>query len=283
VHDPRLASSDPDDETTWSYSNNAALVQADWLRQPYGGKKDQTQLRWDEIARAADYDDELVSIADGGFQKRYTIDGLIDLSQDPNTIAEQLMTANRGFVATDQGRMWVTSSPPLDPIATLKDEDCRGGLVYVETQKRDAILNTVRTRFVAPDREYNIADGPVRDDSALLASDGEVLDVTLGLFFTTTHQRAQRIAELQLRQSRLQKRITTALPTRRAMGMRPGQVVNFESTLVPRASGIYRIEAIGYSDDYTTRPVTLTQYDSTLAGLWTPTDEKPFVLVDIEA
>lgn len=275
VHDPRVPASDYDDPTTWRYSNNAALVQADWLRQPYGGRVDPSRMRWDEIADAANYDDELVGIP-SGFQKRYTIDGVIDLSQDPAVVAESLMAANRGFVATDQGRLWVTSSRPQTPVLTITDAMLRGGFVYQETKRKDALLNTVRSRFVAPDREYAIIDGPVRADPALVTADGQTLDETVGLNFTLSHERAQRLAELAMRQSRLQKAITTQLPLRRSLGLRAGQVVRVQSDIAPRMDGLYQVEAIGFSDDYTARPVTLTQYDGTLAGQFLPADYLPF-------
>lgn len=276
VFDPRVPSCDLYDPLTWVESNNATLVQTDWLRQPYGGRIDPGSLRLDEIADAANYDDELVGIPGGGFQKRYTIDGLVDLSQDPASVISTLLSANRGFVATDQGRLWVTSSRPQTPVLTITDSMLRGGFIYHETKRKDSILNTVRSRFVAPEREYSIIDGPVRIDPALVAADAQDLDETLGFNFTLTHERAQRLAEMALRQSRLQRAITTQLPVRRALGLRAGQVVRVQSDIVSRMDGLYQVESIGYADDYSVRPVTLSEYDGTLAGQFSIDDYLPF-------
>lgn len=284
VHDPRVPTSDPDDETTWPFSNTASLIQADFLRQPYGGRLAQTKIRWDEVADAANYDDELVATASGALQKRYTIDGVINLDQNPSAIIESMLTANRGFVASNQGRVWVTSSRPRDPVLTISDDMMRGGVVYQETKRRDSLLNKVRVRFVAPDREYSTADGPIHEDTDYLADDGQTFEATLALPFTLGHERAQRISVIQLRESRAQKGITTALPVnKRTLGLRPGHVVTVESALVARMSGLYQVEAIGFSDDFGQRPVTLAEYDGTRANEYdAASDEYPFVLEDIE-
>jgi hypothetical protein len=71
IPDPRVTSHvleyDPSDldaaaaaEATWSFSNNAALVQAHYLTQRFGGRIDPRRLDWDKTAEAADWDDGLV-------------------------------------------------------------------------------------------------------------------------------------------------------------------------------------------------------------------------------
>ena len=278
-----MPASDADNEASWPFSNNASLVTADWLRQPYGGRYETSKIRWDEVADAANFDDELVGLKGGGFQKRHTIDGVITLSGNPSDIAEQFLTANRGFIASDQGRMWVTSSKPTPAITTITDDDLRGGFVFQRYKRKDGMLNTVRTRFVAPDREYEMADGPVYTDAALVAEDGEELVETLSLPFTPTHQRAQRLAKMTLDMSRLQRALTTALTFRRGIGLRPGMTMNIQSARFPLMNGHYRVESIGWTEDYNQRPLTLIEYDPAIVGNWIPeTHEKDFVLSDVD-
>lgn len=282
VHDPREASSIVDDEPSWPYRNTAALVQADWLRQPYGGRAPESKLRWDEIARAAEYDDEIVGMKDGSFQRRYTIDGVVTLNQDPASIMAQMLSANRGFICTNQGRMWVTSTPPEEPILTIDDSMLHGGFEFRHTDPKQQLVNKVRTRFVAPDREYQMADGPVRIDAAYVAANGQELEATVGLPFTLSDARAQRIADLFIEESQLQRSLTANLPMR-LLGIYPGKAVKVESELFSFMNGTYKIIAVGISDDLRRLPVTLKEYDATLAGQWTPaTDQADFTVADIE-
>ncbi|MDG9698002.1 hypothetical protein QC281_49025, partial [Streptomyces sp. DH17] len=88
VPDPRNPSHildwDPDDadsvaaaEASWSWSNTAALVQAHYLTQRYGGRIKPYRMKWDRVAEAADWDDGLIGRADGTMIKRHTIDGVV--------------------------------------------------------------------------------------------------------------------------------------------------------------------------------------------------------------
>ena len=281
IHDPREPTSDPEDPTTWRFSRNASLIQADVLRASYGGRVPSSKMRWDKIADAANYDDELVADKSGNLHPRYTIDGVLSLDQTPGDMLQAILTANAGFVASDQGRLWVTSSRPQTPVLTITDNMMQGGILYQHTRRRDSLLNTVRTRFVAEEREYQVVDGPVRIREDLLEEDGQTFEDTLSLNYTLTHQRAQRLADLALRGTRLQRGLTTALPTRRAIGLQPGQVVMVDSRNFPHMNGVYQVEAIGYSEDFTQRPVTLTEYDGSLANQYVAsTDELPFEIVD---
>lgn len=282
IHDPRDPSSDPDDETTWAFSNNAALVQADYLRQPYGGRVPSSKMRWDEIADAANYDDQPVEKKDGTFERRYTIDGLVTLDQTPSTVLQSMLGANRGFVCSHQGRVWVTSSKPQDSVLTIGDKDLRGGFEFRQSSPKNDLINKVRTRFVAEDREYNTADGPIliRDD--LITLDGEELEATLGLPFTLSASRAQRLADLALEETRLQKGITCNLPVKRCLGLRPGQKVTVESTLYPFMNGSYLTRAVGIADSLNLMPVTLGEYNANLPYEWTTADEQDFKLAALE-
>ncbi len=281
VHDPRDPTSDVDDPTTWPFRNTASLIQADWLRQPYGGRLPTSKIRWDEIADAANYDDELVGLKAGGFQKRYTIDGLVTLDQEPLPVMQAMLTANRGFIANNQGRVWVTSSPPLDPIMTIDDSMLHGGFEYRASIPKKQLVNKVRTRFTSADREYNLADGPVIVRSDLVALDGEALEATIALPFTEGATRAQRIADLMLENARLGRSLSAILPLR-AIGLNPGKIVQVDSTIYPMMNGTYQIQTIGYNEDYSARPVVLTEYNKALAGEWNPTtDELPFELAEV--
>lgn len=278
VYDPRDGSQDVDDPSTWQFSNNASLVQADFLRQPYGGRIPTDQMRWDEIADSANYDDELVGLKDGGFQKRYTIDGVITLDQDPSEIMLAMLAANRGFVTSDRGRIYVSSSKPRDPVMTITDKMLRGGFQFRGANAKENLVNIVRTRFTSSEREYSLADGPVLKRADLITLDQEELDAGLSLSFTGTHQMAQRLANEFLEVSRKGRYLTCTLD-RRALGLKAGHIVRIDSTLYPQMNGTYEVQSTGFADNYSRIPVTMTEYDKSIPGSWDPaTDEADFEL-----
>lgn len=281
VYDPRDPTQDMDDEDTWKFSNNAALVQADYLRQPYGGRQPTSKMRWDEIALAADYDDSLVGIADGTLQRRYTIDGVITLNQIPVDVMGAMLQANRGFVVQHNGRMWVTSSRPQDPVMTIHDNMLVGKIDFRGSAPKKSLVNKVRTRFVAPDREYQIVDGPVLESTELETEDGEVLEAPISLSFTREHQRAQRIAYAYRQDSRLGKSISCQVSLD-ALGLRAGLVVKFWSVLFPMMNGIYFIEETLFAEDFSSIQLVLNEYDKDIDASWLPSMEQEFVLEDLD-
>jgi hypothetical protein len=121
VYDPRDPTQLLDDATTWKWSDNATLVQADWAKHADGVGEDPADADWDRIAESANYDDEIVQLPDGSFQKRHTINGIVTLDQSPRDIMEALLTANRGSLRRSKGTWWIESSKPRDPIVTLTD------------------------------------------------------------------------------------------------------------------------------------------------------------------
>lgn len=281
VYDPRDPTQDRNDETTWRYSNNASLVQADWLRQPYGVNFPADRIDWDAIAEAAEYDDELVGNADGTFSKRHTINGVVTLDQKPRTIMEAMLTANRGFVVQSRGRGWVASSKPRDAVATIHDGLIIGGFELRDDKAKRDTVNTVRVRIGASDREYQEIDGPVLQRDDLIAADGEQLDITVRLPFTTDHRAAQRLAKQYLEESRLPRALTCLVKvTAKTLKIEIGDCVNvYFRAPFTRANGTYTVDDFSILADFSGIQLSLTEYDASIASDWHPeTDEQSFTL-----
>lgn len=281
VYDPRDPTQDVDDEDTWVFSNNAALIQADYLRQPYGGRYPSSKLRWDEIAVAADYDDESVGIADGTYQKRHTIDGVITMNQVPSEVLGGMLQSNRGFVVQHNGRMWVSSSQPLTPVMTIHDAMLTGKIDFRASAPKKALVNKVRTRFIAPDREYQVVDGPILESYDLESEDGETLEASIALPFTREHQRAQRLAYAYREQSRLGKSLSCQVSLD-AMGLRAGHVIQFWSELFPMMNGIYFIDETLFAEDFSAIQLVMNEYDKDINANWLPSMEQEFTIEDLD-
>lgn len=219
VPDPRrpghILDWDPDDResveearASWTWSNNAALVQAHYLTQRYGGCIRPSRTDWDKVARAAEWDDGLIGCVNGEFIRRHTIDGVVTLNQPPSDVISAMISANRGFILQSAGRVWVSSSLPRSPIATIHDGLLTGPVEYRAGKPKRDLINHVKVRFVASDREYQVADGPVLARDDLKAADGELLDGTLALSFTMDARRAKRLQKAFLDTARLGRQMS---------------------------------------------------------------------------
>jgi hypothetical protein len=294
LYDPRnpacVLPNDPNDPAeleaarlTWPWSNTAALVQADYLWRADGGRIPLGSMRWDEIAKSATYDEGLIGTADGSLIKRHTIDGIVNANLNPLSIIQSMLTANRGFVARHQGKVWVQSSQPIvDPVMTITDATIKGSIEIRRAQPKRQLLNRVRTRFIDPRQEWMQVDGPIRDRPDWQAADGDLYEASLDLLWTADQRRAQRLAKIALDESRLGKLITTALDVE-TVGLKAGDVVRVESEIVPRANGIYRLTEVGLADGMSALRISGVEYDHTIESSWNPAvDELPFELPDLE-
>lgn len=289
--DPRIAScrldfdpTDPEDMfhaiSTWPYSNTAALAQAFWAMMPFGLNAGPDRIDWDAVAEAANFDEEIVALKDGGYQKRHTIDGIISLHDKPNVVLEAMLTANRGFVRQRAGEVSIFSSQPRDEIFTITDAMLIGGFDFRNIKPKKELVNIQRCKFIAPDREYQDADGPVLRRNDLIEEDGEEFEQSVRLPFTSTHQRAQRLMKGFVAEARLGKYLTVRT-SMQAYGLAEGDIVRrySETGRYTSQNGLYSVEEWQMADDRSSMGFALAEYDKTIARDWNPNaDELPFEL-----
>lgn len=297
IPDPRKAGhilnwnpDDPDSvaeaRASWSFSNNASLVTAHYLTQKYGGIIKPSRIDWDKVAKSADFDDELVLCLDGTYQRRYTIDGVVTMNQGRSDIVSGFIAANRGYVLTDAGRSWPASAAPRSPVVTITDKLLTGAVSIRAAKPKRDLLNRVKTRFVAPDREYQEVDGPVLSRTDLQRLDGEILDGTLDLPFTLDDRRAQRLAKAYLESGRLGKQITARVDVSvlaQCSDSLVGSAVTWDSKLFSQGNGTYLCTEWGFSDGFSSIDISLIEYSASLETDWdAATDEQPFELADLD-
>lgn len=165
-----------------------------------------------------------------------------------------------------------------------------GGITYQAAKQKTDLVNKLQVRFVSPDQEYQIVDGPILDRTDLATADGETLTATLALVYTQDHRRAQRLQKAFLLSSRLAGTITCtvdirlmAIAAENAQEELIGQVVTVDSVLFSKMNGTYMVTAVGFADDCTTLALALTRYDATIESNWNPeTDEQAFELATID-
>jgi hypothetical protein len=295
--DPRksghIVSYDPTDDAavaaakaTWEWSDNATLVQAHYLTQRYGGRIDPRNMRWDKIAEAAEWDDGLIGTLSGQLIRRHTANGVISLDQ--SSLIAGLLSANRGQVLRSGGKVWLSSSAPRDPVATIYDDILAGPVEVQFARPKKDLINRLTTRFVDKDQDYQLVDGPplVRQD--LEDEDGELLQASLELPMTDDYRRAERLAKAYLAENRRGKRISAHADMRLLGRVNDdelvGNAVRFESMLFPQASGIYRVESWGFRQpDFAAIELSLAEYDKTIETDWdAAVDEQPFTVAALD-
>ena len=280
VYDPRDPTQRENDPSTWTYSNNAALCQTDYVRAEHGGRISSDRIHWERVRRAADYDDTPMGTIEGPALKKHTCDGMYTLSQSPSDVMGDLLTANRGTYIQEGGKVWPESSAPKTRVLTITDDILVGGLQFQPFKNRRELVNIVEPRFVAQEIAYETVAGPEWRDEDLLAAHGEPHRATLNLPFTLDHRRCQRLAKLFGLDAQLEASLgiqVDLLALARAKGPLTGGVVTVQSKLFPQANGDYEVRTLGFTEAFSAIELACVAYDGSIESSYDPAvDEKPF-------
>lgn len=290
LFDPRDPSQDIDDESTYKFTydgrdvgRNPSLIQANWLTQDFGGRLRTDQIRLDELAESADYDDAIVHDRDGNPRVRHQADGVVLLNDNPRQVTEALLTANRAWIVNSRGRVGWVPAAPLDPMITITERDLRGGFDFQDSAAKRDQFNRLRTRFTPPEKDYSEDDGPVLDRPDLQAIDGELLDTTVRTPFTSDQRAVQWLSQQFLDDSRAGKalELPALVASPRLLKCKIGSIVRVQMRRrYTEINGIYQIRKDGYSADLSRLSWSLREYDKTISSRDRSADEADFQVAE---
>ena len=280
VFDPLDAAQSVSDPTSWRWSDNASLCIAHYLTYAKGCGRPWSAIDLDALRVAAAADNESVTLASGEVQARYTINGVVDLSTDPFETVQNMLTANLGRLIWREGVYSILSGVPRDPVWTLGDDSARGDARVRMHRDRAGLINVVRTVFVARDREYQTANGPVLRNATYIAADGEEHEMTLTLPFTDSHTMAQRIGKAVMERSRLGKQVTRS-ESIDAIRLSAADIVNIEFGFLSVLGGTFEVNACKLNHETFEIEIEAEEYDDSIYD-WSTADEQAFVIAPVE-
>ena len=159
---------DPRDQTT-AYSNNAALCIRDFITSNYG--LEDTAIDEISFAAAANECDEDVSLAGGGNEKRYEINGVVRSSESIGSVLGNMSTACAGTIFWGSGYWKLKVGAYSAPVKVLTLDDLRGPInLQTRVSIRDN-FNAVRGTFNDSAQNYITADYPEITSPTFTAED----------------------------------------------------------------------------------------------------------------
>jgi hypothetical protein len=214
---------DPRTETT-AYSDNWALCILDYLQGAYGLNCSASDINTASFIAAANICDEVITLADGGTEHRYTCNGEFTVDRKPIDIIKNLLTGAAGNITWSQGQYKCHPAAYSAPVFTLDEDDLRSELTIQPAPSRREKFNTVRGTYVSPANFWQQTDFPPVKNSVALAADGQELPQNIELPYTISPAAAQRLAKIHL--ERELQGITVVFPAKlTAMAIEPMDVV----------------------------------------------------------
>lgn len=258
---------DPRTETT-AWSDNPALCLRDYLLT--SGIADAAEVNDTLISAAANICDESVTLAEGGTQKRYTINGSFTADITPQNAIDAILTTMAGMIWYSQGMWGCKAAAYVAPVLTLTEDDLRGSLSISTRNSRREAFNQVNGIFKGEESNYYETSYPTyRSQTFVDVDGGDESSFELNLAFTDTSAMAQRIARIALYRNREQLKISGTFGMR-AMSLNVGDVVEItNSRLGFNAKEFEVIEwSFGLSGDMTLEIVMVLQEISAAVFDW---------------
>lgn len=269
---------DPRTETT-GYTNNWALVTADYVASSAGVGAGYASINEDDLIASANVSDEDVDLAAGGTEKRYVVSGVVDTGKPVGDNLRELLNPGAGMACRAGGEWAIHAGYYRTPEYTV-DESWLDGPIRLRTrQSKRELFNTVRAVYASEDSLWQPTDLPVLKSEVFIAEDqGETIATDYQFLFTTSPSCGQRLQKQALFRNRQQIEVELQCNLK-AMAVRVGDVVGFTRSaygwddkpfeivawrFAPRDDG----EVIRLGIDMTLRETSAEGYD------WTTADEK---------
>lgn len=208
VWDPRDTSQDPDDESTWLWSQNAVLCALHYVRF-YGAYEvpfSRLPMQWwiaainvcDEEAEFTDAEGVVTT------EPRYTTNGSFTFSTKPIEVLNQLEACFAGKIFRQMGQWYVRVGAWYgNPTYTINADDVHGNIkIKWHADLRDR-ANVVRATFTDPEQNYDRTDAPPVVSDGYQTIDNQILEKSISLPFVRSSTTAQRLATIHLEQTRL--------------------------------------------------------------------------------
>ena len=211
VYDPRDSGQNASDSSTWTYSANAALCVADYLRADYGlGDTDYGRIDDTMLQAAANVCDENVTLSAGGTENRYECHGVLSAENTPADNLGRMLTSCNGTIFWGSGKWKIKAGSYTSPVKDFTLDDLRSEITLkTRTSARDN-FNAVQGTFADATADWITVDYPqIKSTGTFLFEDGGVENILdLSLPFTTSSTMAQRLAKQTLFRSREQMALT---------------------------------------------------------------------------
>jgi hypothetical protein len=203
------------------FTTNAALCIADFMslapKRGGFGLVIGTDIPNTPLIAAANTCDELVSLAAGGFVRRYSCNTTFSLDTSRGTILKDMLSSCAGRISYQGGQYMIFPAAWVGPTLVLTDSDLAGPIRLKPRLPIRETANSIKGTYISPENAYQIGDVPAYAQDAahgyvadpwLAEDNGERIYRDAHFPCTNDSAIAQRLAKIALMRMRWQKRIT---------------------------------------------------------------------------
>lgn len=208
---------DPEDESTWQWTRNSAVIMA-WHQcfNEFGHRRDYKRAilpvldMWQE---EADVCDELVPLKGGGTERRYECNGFDTTENDPKAATNAILASCDGWICErgDGALLFIVGKFREKYVTTLTDADIAGRSIKYDVLFEDE-CNRLVPKFCYPEIGYGTSDTDFFEDTAAQITAGRVLAQDANYQWVQQWRQARRLGKRDW--LRLQEKVSGQLNVR---------------------------------------------------------------------
>ncbi|SER49476.1 Putative phage tail protein [Tranquillimonas rosea] len=208
VWDPRDPAQDPDDESTWQWSDNHALCVLDALRRNPMRQYRALNLHLQSFIDAANASDETIQTADGGSEPRYRAAGTLTYDRpEIEDVVNPLVLSGAANLVRIGGQLAIAPGVWQPPAATV-DDVLGEGFTFSDMVPGADLVNELRVEYLSPARGYEMASlQPWPIPGAREQDGGIAAPKKLSLPFCPSATQGMRVRKIEGLRMRRQDRI----------------------------------------------------------------------------
>lgn len=277
VYDRSNPLHDPDDSSTWEYSDIATVCIEDYLCAEMGGQATRAEIDDTAAKESIAIDKQWLATLDGS-EQRGTVNGVaLSTEADVDTLAA-MAQQNRATITKAGGKYVIRADREPDPVATIHQGQWMGQLNYRNERETRSVVEGVVLQFF-PASRFNESAETSYPDTAL--DDPDAQRVTLP--YCDSPSTAQRLGYGMVQDNAAGRSVSgmfdisvLVAPGKANNTLEIGDVVRFEvDDPYEEMAGNYKVDGIEINANFTVS-LALTEASATAITGWSTSLETAF-------
>ncbi|WP_417844847.1 hypothetical protein [Thalassospira sp.] len=190
------------------YSNNWGLCVADYITISLGVDAARDDVDDDDLIASANISDEDIPLADGGTEKRYVVNGVIDTDNPVGDNLKELINPGAGLVVNAGGKWKILAGAYRTPTVAIDESWLTGAISVQARQSKRDTFNVVRGVYASAGTLWQPTDLPVLKSQVFIEEDGgQEIAVDREFLFTDSVSAGQRLQKIALLKNRQQVQV----------------------------------------------------------------------------
>lgn len=185
-------------------SNAATAIKTYLLDADLGLGASTDELNLTSFTNAETVCDEDVDLADGGTEKRYTVNGAFSTGESPQGILNKMLAACSGSLVYVGGKWTLNVGEYRSPAIELTEDEIVGSISVSTSDSRRDTFNAVKGIYSEPTSLYQSQTYAPVTNTLYESEDGERIYRELDFQLVTSNATCQRLAKIQLEKARQQ-------------------------------------------------------------------------------